>query len=116
MTFYPITPKAAPRLTRRDRWKKRPVVVSYYAFRDEVRGSAMAVPIPSKVIFWMPMPSTWSGKKRREMANTPHLVRPDLSNMLKALEDAVWGEDAIVWSIWPEKRWSATPGIEVLPI
>jgi Holliday junction resolvase RusA-like endonuclease len=114
--FYPIDPMAAPRLTNRDRWKKRPVVMAYFAFRDEVRARGVVVPIPSKVTFWMPMPKSWSAKKRREMDAKPHLVRPDLSNMLKALEDAVFDEDAAVWSIWPEKRWSSRPGIEVRPV
>ncbi len=116
MTFYAITPLAAPRLTNRDRWKKRPVVVAYFAFRDEVRARRVEVPIPSRVTFWMPMPKGWSGSKKREMDSTPHLVRPDLSNMLKALEDAVFYEDACVWSVWAEKRWAIVPGIEILPL
>ena len=116
MTFYAISPMAAPRMTKRDRWKNRPVVVAYFAFRDEVRARRVEVPIPSKVIFWMPMPKKWSNKKRREMDSAPHLIRPDLSNMLKALEDAVFHEDAIVWSVWPEKRWHSVPGIEIIPL
>ncbi len=110
-------PLACPRMTARDRWKKRPVVLAYFAFRDEVRACRVSVSIPSKVIFWMPMPKGWSQKKKREMEEMPHTVRPDLDNMLKALIDSVWPEeDGMVWSLWPEKRWSSKPGIEVLPI
>lgn len=107
---------AAPRLTNRDRWKKRPVVLDYFAFRDEVRARGVKVPIPSKVTFWMPFPVSWSLKKKRLMNAAPHLVRPDIDNLLKALIDAVFPEeDAMVWSIWSEKRWGSSPGIEVMP-
>lgn len=116
MTFYPICPMACPRMTARDRWKKRKPVLEYFAFRDEVRARGVTVPIPSKVTFLMPMPKGWSQKKKRLMNAEPHLVRPDIDNLLKALIDSVFpDEDAMVWSIWPEKRWSSSPGIEVVP-
>jgi len=115
--FYQISPMACPRMTKRDVWKKRPVVVAYFAFRDEVKARRVSMPIPSKVIFWMPMPKAWSRKKKLEMDSAPHTVRPDLDNMLKGFTDAVFPkEDAAVWSVWPEKRWSTRPGIEVLPL
>jgi Holliday junction resolvase RusA-like endonuclease len=117
MTFYPITPMAAPRLTNRDRWKKRPVVLEYFAFRDEVAARRVSLPIPSKIIFWMPIPPSWSKKKQRDADSAPHEQTPDIDNLLKALMEAVFRDkDAIVWSVWPEKRWSSKPGIEVLPI
>lgn len=115
MTFYPIKPTPAPRLTQRDRWKKRDVVIRYFAFRDEVEARGVKIPIPSQVIFWMPMPASWSASKQQKMVGTPHTVRPDLDNLLKALLDSAFREeDATVWSIWPQKMWSIRPGIEVL--
>ncbi len=117
MTFYPINPVAAPRMTRSDTWKHRPVVDAYFSFRDEVKLRQVSLPIPSKVIFWMPMWPSWSAKKKLEMDTTPHLQTPDIDNLLKALLEAVFRDcDARVWSVWSEKRWSSVPGIEVITL
>ena len=60
--------------------------------------------------FIIAMPRSWSKKKKEAMAGTPHCVRPDLKNLLEALEDAVFykqkGGDAHMWSYDRlEKRW-----------
>lgn len=34
---YPIVPVPKPRMTQRDKWQKRPAVMRYRAFCDEVR-------------------------------------------------------------------------------
>jgi Holliday junction resolvase RusA-like endonuclease len=103
-------------MTRKDRWAKRPVVQEYFTFRDEVQARRVKLPIPSKVIFWMPMPPSWSKEKQRGHDGSAHEQTPDIDNLLKALLEALFHEDKIVWSVWPEKRWSSRPGIEVLPI
>ena len=116
MTFYPISPVACPRMTKRDRWKKRPVVVAYFAFRDEVRLAKVNLPIPYKVTFHVEMPPSWTKKKRIAMDGTPHLDTPDKDNFEKAFLDALFGNDSHVWSGWAEKRWASVPGIEVIPL
>jgi Holliday junction resolvase RusA-like endonuclease len=113
VTFYPIVPMAAPRMTVRDKWKKRPVVLAYWAFRDELRLRQVKIPIPCQIIFQMPMPQSWSGRKRKEMHWAPHTVRPDCDNLIKAVLDAILAQDGHVWSISAEKRWSMTPGIRI---
>lgn len=47
--------------------------------------------------FHLPMPKNWSLKRKSELRGTPHTQRPDLSNLLKALEDALWQEDSVLW-------------------
>ena len=119
MTVYPIAPVAYPRMTRKDKWlmPRRPVVQAFFDFRDEIGLHHVEIPIPSKVTFWMQMPASWSQKKRNAMFGQPHTQAPDIDNILKALLDSVFqGNDAIVWSIWPQKMWSNNPGIEVLPL
>ena len=117
MTFYPIAPVAAPRMTRRDKWLNRPIVAEYFAFRNNIRARGIEIPIPSKVTFWVKMPDSWSRKKRELMLRQPHEQTPDIDNFLKAILEAVFDKkDAKVWSIWPEKRWSNNPGIEVIPL
>lgn len=113
MKTYSITPVPAPRMVRSDKWKKRPCVMRYFAFRDEVKAHGVQIPQPCKVVFWMPMPPSWSAKKRKSMNERPHLAKPDADNLTKALLDSVFGDDAHIWSIWAEKRWAYDGKIEI---
>ena len=54
-------------------------------------------PEGAAVTFFLPIPKSWSEKKRAEHLGGPHETRPDLSNLLKALEDAVYGDDSHIW-------------------
>ncbi len=104
-------------MTQKDRWAQRAIVKEYFAFRDEVAARRVELPIPSKVIFWMPIPPSWPKKNKLEAEGTPHTQTPDIDNLLKALLEGVYRDhDAIVWSVWAEKRWSSKPGIEVIPL
>lgn len=113
MQTYYIEPVAAPRMTQRDRWKKRPCVERFYAYRDLIRTFDMNLPIPYKVTFYLPIPKSYSNKKKKELEGQPHLKRPDKDNLEKAFLDSVFGEDSHVWSGWAEKRYSSEPRIVV---
>ncbi len=114
MAVYQIKPVPKPRMTQSDKWKKRPAVVKYWSFVDEVQHRCVELHAGDSIIFTMPMPKSWSAKKKREMVGTPHLFRPDLSNLLKALEDAVHQEDSMLWWYKDIKKvWGVTGTIEV---
>lgn len=115
MTEYFINPVAKPRLTQRDSWAKRDCVMRYFAYRDECKILGVDVPeAGAKITFYMPMPKSWSKKKKRNMLGEPHRQKPDVDNLLKGLLDAVYGEDSVVWDIWVRKVWSdiAKIGVE----
>ncbi len=98
MELYKINPIPKPRQTRSDVWKKRPCVMRYRAFADQVRFAKIKLPESgANVQFFIAMPDSWSEKKKAQYNNTRHQQRPDLSNLLKALEDAVHGEDSHIW-------------------
>ena len=111
--IYPIAPVSAPRMTQRDKWKRRPCVLEYFAFKDQVRAHGVIIPVPCRVIFYIPMPPSWSAKKRLNHIGAPHQQKPDIDNLTKALLDAVHEDDKHVWSIWAEKRWAGTGSISV---
>lgn len=113
--FYPINPVPKPRQTRSDKWKKRPAVMKYRQFKDRVRLYEVMLPESSaKITFFVPMPKSWSNKKKEKMANTPHQSKPDIDNYLKALFDAVFDDDSKIWHIGGvAKIWSYRGGIEI---
>lgn len=110
---YDITPVPKPRMTQRDKWRKRPCVMRYRAFCDKVRLLRVKLPQPCRIVFYLPVPRSWSDKKIHLMCGEPHRSKPDLDNLVKALADAVCKDDSHLWHISAEKRWSLVPCIEV---
>ena len=111
---YLITPMGKPRMTRSDKWKTRPAVMRYRAFKDECRLRKVVCEAGDSYIFIVPMPKSWSEKKKKLMDGEPHIQVPDLDNMLKALWDAVCLTDEHLWKICgAEKRWGRVGSIVV---
>jgi len=114
---YPITPVPKPRMTQRDKWHKRGCVVRYWDFKDEVRRLNVKLPAHGAwVTFYLPMPKSWSNKKRDEMYLTPHRQKPDLDNLIKALGDAVYDDDSVIWDIRASKWWELSGAIDILDL
>lgn len=111
--MYTIVPMAKPRMTRSDKWKQRDCVMRYRAFKDACRLHGIVVPESADVTYVVPMPASWSQKKRDRMRGMPHQQRPDLDNFDKGLLDAVHEEDSHVWQLHSRKIWGDTGWIVV---
>ncbi|HGJ5876951.1 MAG TPA: RusA family crossover junction endodeoxyribonuclease [Arsenophonus sp.] len=112
---YPIVPVPKPRMTQRDVWQKRPVVLRYRTFCDEVKNTGLVLPeSDSIVVFQLPMPKSWSKKKHVEMDGKPHQQKPDVDNLLKALMDAVFKDDCTLWHVTVSKIWGTSGKITVM--
>ena len=106
MKTYNITPMGKPRMTRADKWKKRPEVLRYRAFCDRVRLLGVELPeAGAHVTFILPMPPSWSKKKRQAMVGKPHQQKPDKDNLEKALMDAIYADDSHIWDSRVTKLW-----------
>lgn len=95
-------------MTQRDRWQGRKCVQGYYDFKDELRlqwGNEQ-FPSPHFLGFFLPMPRSWSKKKKRLMYGTPHLQRPDIDNMQKAVMDCLLSEDSHIYGGMEFKFWA----------
>jgi Holliday junction resolvase RusA-like endonuclease len=105
-----ITPVPKPRMTQSDRWKKRPAVVRYYRYKDSLLYEALAqgfyLTDEIELVFGLPMPKSWSKKKKAEMNGKPHQAKPDIDNLSKAVMDALLDEDSHIWSLRASKFWS----------
>lgn len=109
LQVFDIEPTAAPRQSRRDKWKPSAAVLKYRAFRDEV---GLRIPeLPADffhVIFLLPMPRSWSDRRKADFAGWPHKGTPDKDNLEKGLIDAVYRnrDDAHVWNTASTKLWA----------
>ena len=111
---YKIQPLGKPRMTQRDKWAKRPAVLRYRAFKDECKLNRVELPESGAgVTFVIPMPDSWSRKKKVEMMGKPHKQKPDLDNLAKALMDAVHDDDAGIWDIRMAKVWGLEGQIRI---
>jgi Holliday junction resolvase RusA-like endonuclease len=55
------------------------------------------------------MPASWSNKKKNDMCDRDHTVKPDLDNLLKALQDCLCKNDQYICKIQNlSKTWSYT--------
>ncbi len=101
MIAYDILPVPKPRMTQRDRWRKRPCVLRYRAFCDLVRFARIALPLSYHVTFVLPTtdPRLWGESHDRT---------PDRDNLEKAFLDAWTSDDrryasALVHKVWGER-------------
>ena len=115
--IFRINPLPAPRMTRADRWKKRPCVLAYFAWKDEIKRLAKGLkyeltPVLD-IVFIVPMADSWSPKKKALMDGEPHQQRPDRDNYLKAFQDAFDADDSFVWDGRTTKIWGYEGQIHV---
>lgn len=107
-----VTPIGKPRMTRQDTWKKRKCVVKYWDFKDDIKKEASKhnIDISDFLVcdFYIPMPKSWSKKKKTLMKGKPHKQKPDVDNICKAVMDALLPEDSHIYKIDCEKYWSDT--------
>ena len=107
MLLVKIDPVPKPRQTRRDKWAKRPCVMRYRAFADELRLRVGSIDLNGySLTFGLPMPKSWSKKKKLEMEGTAHKNRPDIDNLAKSVLDALYCEDSHIHDIALKKVWA----------
>lgn len=79
----------------------------------------MEGPLDLVLAIFMPVPASWSKRKRADALSGAlcHLVKPDASNILKSVEDAmngvVYADDSQIVSLRITKCYSDEPRVEV---
>ena len=119
-----LAPNTKPRMTKRDQWKKRPCVEQYWEYKDRLQElfNAEDLPIPYLLLFVIPMPTSWSKRKRLSLKGKPCEITPDKDNLEKAFLDALFGKnsaiknDAHIYDGRPLKVWGETGRIVVYAI
>jgi Holliday junction resolvase RusA-like endonuclease len=87
--------------------------MQYRAFADELRLRVGRCESVRRLVFYMPMPMSWSLNVRLQMNGTAHQHKPDLDNLVKAVFDALFEDDQFIWDLHATKVWSETGAIEI---
>lgn len=90
--------------------------MAYRAFADKVRAYGVKLEPGWDLVFLLPMPVSWSAKKRDLHLLQPHRQKPDVDNLVKALLDAIYEDDSQHYAIGRVgKFWAAAGCIRVIP-
>jgi Holliday junction resolvase RusA-like endonuclease len=108
-----------PRMTRRDKWKHRPIVDHYYAFKDELKLKANKVGLRDltdkiEVHCIFEVPASWPKKKKLAMIGQPHKQTPDHDNILKGICDIFEKNDAHIYDGRCTKFWGEKDSLTII--
>lgn len=107
-----------PRMTRRDKWQKRPNVVRYRALADEIRAQipkeALHGVLGLDIEVFFPMPKIWSEEKQAAFAGKLHQSTPDYDNVAKAGGDILFEDDRALAFGRTIKYWDDGQGPRVI--
>ena len=104
-------------MVRSDTWAGRRVVAFYWQYKDMLnliaRRKKYSIGDMLDIVFYLPMPDSWSKKKKREMNGKPHQQKPDVDNLLKGFTDSLMAEDKNLYKVKISKYWAVMGRIEV---
>ena len=110
-------PVGKPRMTQRDKWKKRPAVLRWLTYKDEVTLKAGPFSLPIQgywMIFTFKPPRSWSTKRAVEMFGAPHMQKPDKDNLEKGIMDIFLpDDDSKVYDGRVSKQWGVRRNLEI---
>jgi len=119
--IFDVIPMGAVRMTKSDTWKlnpfhkdpakrQRPAVTKYFEFKNLLIMCAKKINFELgkyiDAVYLIPMPASWSDKKKKLMNGMPCEVKPDTDNITKAIKDTLRKEDSDIWWEKAEKRWA----------
>lgn len=119
VTWYGVVP-GKPRQTQRDKWAKRPAVVRYRDFCDSLRaacglvGKLRQAPRELNLYAFLPMPQSWSKKKKAAHSGEAHRTKPDIDNIQKSVMDALFADDSGIHLAVVGKYWEDSHGPRVI--
>lgn len=119
--MFDLIPMGAVRMTKRDRIftnpnhadpkkRQRKVVMQYFAYKSALFVLAKQMKFELNevldALYLIPMPDSWSEKKKQRMNGLPCKVKPDTDNITKGIKDALKKNDSDIWWEKAEKRWA----------
>ena len=116
--YIQTDPVTAPRQSQSSRWKPTPHIQRYRCYRDELRircnAAKFTLSDQIEMIFYLPMPKSWSKRRKLQMDNQPAKSNSkDIDNLAKAVMDALLPQDRHVWRIVASKFWAYSGGVHI---
>jgi Holliday junction resolvase RusA-like endonuclease len=121
----PVEPMGAVRMTRRGKFTN-PKALRYLAYKDHLQWQAKqqrkgnffsSGPLEVFIWFTMPIPDSYSEKKKTALIGEYHIKKPDTDNLVKGVFDALnkilWQDDNQVSKVTAIKVYGEKPGIDV---
>ena len=119
--FIPIIPMGAVRTTQKQKFVDERAK-RYQTYKQQIALSSKQhfktpseCPISVDMTFYMPIPSSWSQKKKDRMNGAVHRSKPDIDNLIKGVFDSLnkiaWKDDNQVFEVHSRKVYSFNPGI-----
>lgn len=96
-----LRPEGLKRLMRLERYNKYKLDLDAEAKRK----SFVMPPIGASIVFVIPVPKSWSNKKKKLYHGTFHQSKPDIDNLQKAFLDSLMKEDKQIAHLEVQKRW-----------
>ena len=89
----------------------------YHEYADRLREEAdkhnFLLGEKVEINIFIPVPKSWSKKKKSANLGRPHKQRPDLDNLIKAVQYILMKEDSAIWKITAVKRWGVYGAIRI---
>jgi Holliday junction resolvase RusA-like endonuclease len=89
-----LKPAGLARLKRLERYNEYKASILTLARKENLRFTEQGL----EIIFYIPVPKSWSQWKKKHNHMKGHTSKPDLSNILKALEDGLLKEDKMIFN------------------
>ncbi len=119
--LFDVIPMGAPRMTQSDKWRVNPnhldpnkrqrvAVTKYFEFKNNLLAQAKQLNFEIgetlEALYLIPMPDSWSNKKKDKMNGLPCKAKPDTDNITKGIKDTFSKNDSNIWKESAEKRWA----------
>lgn len=119
--LFDVVPMGAVRMTQSDKWKTNPnhvdpkkrqrkAVQQYFELKTVMTRQANIMKFEVgefiDAVFMIPMPDSWSKKKKEAMNGLPCKQKPDTDNLLKLIGDFLKQDDAHIWYMKGQKYWA----------
>lgn len=85
--------------------------------KQQYRKKPLETPLRLDVWFLMPIPASFSKKKREDLVGKPHTIKPDLDNLLKFLDFLIGTaikDDSQIHTIYAHKLYSSVPETKII--
>jgi Holliday junction resolvase RusA-like endonuclease len=115
--------KKRPKFARRgafvtvyDTQKKESEAIQVY-LRSQWHHRPLETPLEIEIVFYMPIPASWSKKRKEAALKEKHVSKIDVDNAIKKyfddMNEIVYADDRQIYKVTAEKKYDLNPRTEI---